>query len=425
MYSLPIRQSPEIGEIYSYLETGDMAIEYIAYNEKGERVSGILPVESLQSAQDALWASNLVVLRLKKRRGALSLSKLLPTFFGVKPKDIVTFTRELASLLEAGIALAPALRILYEKADKAALRDVVRSLLQDVEAGLSFSEACTKQPTTFPSYYIRLIQVAEQTGELRKILLEILVYMERQAAIVAKIKKALVYPTFVLAVGIVAAFILITVALPALGGLLKEYSAELPLATRLLVAVGDIVRDYGKYALIAVVVLAGLGWRYFRTPRGRNHRDAIILKTPVVGRVVYHSQMARLCSSLATMLSGGVPTAEAIHLSIVVTDNSVLRNALTQVYREVLSGGRLEAAILKQGVFQRLFSQSVGIGEETGNLKVNLRGLAAFYEQETDRIAARVTGMIEPVIILFVGLFVAFFAVAIFSAIYSLIPQIR
>lgn len=402
-----------------------MAIEYIAYNQSGERVTGILQVDSIQRAQETLWVANLVVLRLKKRREALSLSKLMPSFFGVKSKDIVIFTREFASLLEAGITLAPALRILYEKAEKASLRDVIRSLVQDVETGQSFSEACAKQPTIFPSFYIRLIQVAEQTGELRKILLEILTYMERQAVIVGKIKKALVYPAFVLAVGIVAAVILLTVALPALTGLLKEYAAQLPLATRMLVAVADIIQEYGRQALIAGVVLAGLGWLYFRTRQGRNRWDAIILRTPVVGRVVYHSQMARLCSSLVTMLSGGVPTAEAIHLSIVATDNSVFRDALSRVYREVLSGSRLEPAILKQRIFQRLFSQSIGIGEETGNLKVNLRGLATFYEQETEKLSAGATGMIEPVIILVVGLFVTFFAVAVFSAIYSILPQIH
>ncbi|MDP2919563.1 MAG: type II secretion system F family protein [Dehalococcoidia bacterium] len=402
-----------------------MAIEYIAYNESGERVTGILEIDSIQRAQEALWASNLVVLRLAKRREALSLSKLMPTFFGVKSKDIVIFTRELVSLLESGIGLVPALRILHEKEGKPSLREVIRSLLQDVEAGLAFSEACARQPSIFPSFYIRLIQVAEQTGELRKILLEILAYMERQAAIVGKIKKTLVYPAFVLTVGVVAATILITVALPALTGLLKEYSAELPLATRLLVAVGDISRDYGRYILTAGIVLTVLGWQYFRTPGGRKRWDAIILKTPVVGRVVYLNQMARLCSSLATMLSGGVPSAEAIQLSIAATDNSVFRNALTQVHREVVSGSRFESAILKQGIFQRLFSQSVGIGEETGNLKVNLRGLATFYEQETEKVAAGATAMLEPVIILVVGLFIAFFAIAVFSSIYSLIPQIH
>lgn len=402
-----------------------MVIEYVAYNESGERVLGMLEVDSLERAQEALWTANLVVLRLKKRRRRPTLAELMPTLFGVKPLDIITFTRELTSLLESGIALLPALRVLSQEAEKTAVREALRSVMQDIEKGSSLSQAAARLPAVFSPFYTRLLQVAEETGELKKILLEIVAYMERQRAIAGKIKKALTYPIIVLSVGIVAAFILISFALPALTSLLGEYSAEIPLPTRILMNIGAFSQAYGLYVIIAIAVLSLLGWQYFRTPAGKKRWHYFILKIPIISRIIYYGQMSRLCSSLTTLLGGGLPTAETVRISIDVTENSVFREALAEVYRDILTGSRLEPAILRQRIFPRLFSQTVGIGEETGSLKVNLGGLTGFYEQETDRAASRATDMIEPAIILFVGLLVGYIGVAIVSAIYSIIPQIR
>lgn len=401
-----------------------MVIKYVAYNEDGNRVSGILEAESLERAQEALWASNLTVLSLKKRRRRLSLAELMPTLFGVKPLDIIAFTRELASLLEAGIALLPSLKVLYEMTEKRAFKDAINSVIRDVETGNSFSQACANQPSVFSPFYTRLVQVAEETGELKQILFEIVAHMERQRAVTGKIKKALTYPTIVLVVGIVAGFILVTVALPALTGLLAEYQAKMPLTTRLLIGISSIGQAYGKYILATIVALSLLGGWYSRTPRGKRRWDDLILRTPVIGKIVNQSQMARLCANLTTLLRGGIPVAETIRLSLESTDNSIFREGLTQVYRDILTGSRLEPALLRQRVFPRLFSQTVGIGEETGALRTNLAGLATFYEQEADRAATRATDMVEPVMILVIGGMVGFVGVSIVSAIYSIIPQI-
>jgi len=401
-----------------------MAIKYVAYNENGDRVAGTLEIESPERAQEVLWASNLIVLTLKKQQRLPSLAELMPTFFGVKSLDIITFTRELVSLLESGIALLLSLKVLYEQAGKRALKDAISSVIHDVEMGNSFSQACAKQPSAFPLFYTRLLQVAEETGELRKILLEIVVYMERRGAIVGKIKKALTYPSIVLGMGIVAAVILVTVALPALTGLLVEYEADIPFTTQAMLSLSEFVQSYGKYVFAAIVALALLSWSYIRTPPGKRRWDSAILKVPAIGKIIHHSQMARLCSSLATMLSGGLPTAEAVQLSIEAADNSIFREGLSTVYREILTGSRLAPVISKQKVFSRLFAQTVGIGEETGSLKVSLSGLAAYYEQETERAAGAATNMLEPTIIVVVGAMVGFIGMAIVSAMYSIIPQI-
>ena len=401
-----------------------MAINYVAYDEGGDRVAGALEVESPERAQEILWGSNLVVLGLKKQRKLPSLAELMPTLFGVKPLDLINFSRELASLLGSGIALLPALRVLHELTEKRALKDAIRSVMHDVEAGYPLSEACTRQQSAFPPFYTRLIQVAEETGELRKILLEIVDHMERQKALAGKIRKALTYPSIVLTVGLIGAFILVTVALPAITGLLAEYQAEMAFTTRLLVSVGSFSQAYGKHVFLITIVLAVLGWLYLRTEQGKKRWDSFILKVPLVGKIVQQSQMTRICSNLTTLLRGGLPTAEALRLSIDTADSSVFREGLSEVYRQVLTGSSLELAISRQRIFPRLLSQTVGIGEETGALRANLEGLSNFYEQETDRATTKFTEMIEPTLIIVVGMVVGFIGAAIVSAIYSIIPQI-
>ena len=401
-----------------------MTINYVAYDEGGNRVAGTLEVESPERAQEILGGSNLVVISLKKQRKLPSLAELVPTLFGVKPQDLIDFSRELASLLGSGIALRPALSVLHELTEKRALKDTIRSVLRDIEVGLPLSEACTRQQSIFPPFYTRLIQVAEETGELRKILLEIVAHMEKQKALAGKIRKALTYPSVVLTVGLIGSFVLITVALPAITGLLAEYEAEMAFATRVLVNIGSFSQAYGKHVLLIIVALAVLGWLYSRTKQGKKRRDSSILKIPLLGKIIQQSQMTRICSDLTTLLGGGLPTAEALRLSIGAVGNSVFREGLSEVYRQVATGSSLEPAISKQPVFPRLFSQTVGIGEETGALRVNLEGLSNFYEQETDRVTTRFTEMIEPTLIVVVGIVVGFVGVAIMSAIYSIIPQV-
>ncbi len=402
-----------------------MPIEYVAYDKDSNRVTGILEVESQERAQEALLASNLVVLSLKKRGRRRTLAELIPTLFGIKVQDIIVFSRELASLLESGIALAPALRVLYEEQEKPALKQAIRSLMRDVETGKSFSQACAGLPSVFPPFYTRLIQVAEETGELRKILLEIVVYLEKQRALVGKITKALTYPAIVLVVGFVGALILVTFTLPSITKLIGEFGGKMPLTTQLLMDIGNVGAVYGTRIMGAVALLSLVGWLYFRTPSGKKRRDRIFLGIPVIGKIIHRSQMARLCASMTMLLSGGISSAEAIRITMEATENSVFRESISKVYREVLTGSRLEAAVSKQRVFPRLFSQTIGIGENTGSLRTNLQGLGTFYEQEADRAAGRATDMIEPTIIIIIGGLVGFVGVAIMQAIYGIIPQIK
>lgn len=403
-----------------------MAMRYVAYNREGERVTGVLPVESRARAEEILWGSGHIIVKLRKIGRRPSLAQLMPTLFGVKPLQVITFTRELASLLYSGIPLLQSLRILYQEEEgAAALREALRSVMRDVEEGNPFSLACSRQPAVFSSFYTRLVQVAEEAGELKKILLEIADYMEKQRETQAKIMKALTYPAIVLVMGLGAAGVFVFYALPSMAGLLQEYGAQLPFVSQLLFGAGNFARSYILHAFGVLIVAGLLGWWYLRTPSGKKRWDATLLKMPRVGRIVEHSQMARLCSTISTLLSSGIPLVETIYLARGTTDNTVIREGLSGVYQEVSGGARLEPAIVRQKVFPRLFSQTVGISEETGSLQANLPGLATYYEQETDRAVASATALIEPIVIVTVGVVVAIVAMGVVSGMYSILPQIK
>ena len=402
-----------------------MAFRYVAYNSAGEMVTGTLAVDSEEAAEAAIWQSDLAVVTLKKERRLPSLYQMLPTLLGPKPRDLIAFTRELGTLLEAGIPFLPALRLLRDQTGNRMFCDALRRVVQDVETGVMFSEACSKHPLVFPELFRRLVAVGEETGEIQPMLKRLVAYMERREAMLSRVRRSLAYPALTLAIGLVAVFVLLTFSLPALTGLFKEYGADLPLTTRILVLLGGLSKAYGGYAGIAVVLVAILAWWYTHTPVGARQWDYLVIRMPVAGETVVRSNMATLASTTSTLLSAGINLTDALDVVTRSTHNAVVRNSLVKVKTSVLTGSSLSVALTEHPVFPRLFAQMVGVGEETGTLERNLEALAAFYEQETEKSVSTLTGMIEPLLILMVGLGVGFIAVSIMSALYGLLQHIK
>jgi type IV pilus assembly protein PilC len=350
---------------------------------------------------------------------------MLPTLLGPKPRDLIAFARELTTLLEAGIPFLPAVRLLRDQTGNRMFCDALRRVVQDVETGVMFSEACSKHPLVFPELFRRLVAVGEETGEIQPMLKRLVAYMERREAMLSRVRRSLAYPALTLAIGLVAVFVLLTFSLPALTGLFKEYGADLTLTTRILVLLGGLSKAYGGYAGIAVVLVAILAWWYAHTPVGARQWDYLVIRMPVAGETVVRSNMATLASTTSTLLSAGINLTDALDVVTRSTHNAVVRNSLVKVKTSVLTGSSLSVALTEHPVFPRLFAQMVGVGEETGTLERNLEALAAFYEQETEKSVSTLTGMIEPLLILMVGLGVGFIAVSIMSALYGLLQHIK
>lgn len=404
-----------------------MPIDYVAYNDAGSRVTGVVDVETEEEAERRLWGSGLLVVRLRAQR---TVQVGLPTrlalrVFGAGIQDVITFTRQLETLLRAGISLHPALRQLRMEARGIALREAIRQMAIDIEAGDRFSRAVGRHPKIFPAYFLRMVPLAEATGELPRLLKDLVRTMERQAVVAARARQAILTPALSLLVGFGALFVLFTLVLPRLVELLSEFDAELPATTRALVAIANFSQTNGMRTAIGLVV-AGVGlFAFLRLTRaGQRFWHRTMLRLPVVGGVVMSSTLFDVSAMYALLLETGVAPVVALRTVTVSIGNSVLRDAFQRVEAEVTAGGRLGAALRKQAAIPSLFTETVSNGEQAGALTQNLSAMADYYQEETNRRVQAGTTLIEPVAFLIVGGVIGFVAVAIMSGIYSIIPQI-
>ncbi|MDP2662849.1 MAG: type II secretion system F family protein [Dehalococcoidia bacterium] len=403
-----------------------MAYKYVAYTSKGELAEGVMDAETEESAEEALWTSDLTIVELRRIRPGLTLEEMLPSLFAVKKREIIVFSQQMATLLSSGIAVLPALRLLKEESSKRQLAKVLGQVVDTIQQGPSLSEAFAKHPDVFPVLFIRLIEVGEQTGNLEAVLRRLAEYMEKEEHLIGKVRGALIYPSVIIVLAVMVALLFVNFVLPGISGIFTEFKSELPLATRILLSVSAVIRANFVQIVLGLALLAGgLVW-YVRTEAGRKRFDYLMMtKVPVVKGVVSKGCMARLASMLAMLLAAGLPLTETMELLLRTTENRALQEALGKVRTDVLGGISMSAALSLQPIFPPLLGQMVKVGEETGTLAENLMTLARYYEDETDRAVATLTSLIEPTLILAVGGFIAFLAISIITPMYSILKVIK
>ena len=351
--------------------------------------------------------------------------QLVPALFRPKPQEVIQFTQGLASLLRSGIPLRDSLVILRDQTNSLGLREVLRGVIQDIEGGDRFSEACSRHPAVFSDFYVRLLRVSDASGQMTQTIQRLGETLEKRKATRDKIKAALTYPMISLVVAIVVTFVLITYSLPALIGLLTSYGGTLPANTRLLMAIGEFVGDYRFHMLISVGATVALTYAYVRTRHGARLRDFLLLKTPVLGRVIMHGNLFNLTSTFSTLMEAGIPPIESLHLSGDSLNNVVLRERLARVTAEAEGGTRLGPAFRHHWASPPLLSQAIITGETSGNLSDTLHGLSDYYEQESTKAVSGATQFIQPAVILIVSLLVGFVATSVITGIYSALESIE
>ncbi|MBE0415113.1 MAG: type II secretion system F family protein [Dehalococcoidia bacterium] len=402
-----------------------MQYQYVAYRAGGAVVTGTLEADSEQRAEELLWQSDMTVLSLKKKKTYPSVRQIFPTIFGVKRDDVINFSRDLSTLLGSGIGILPAITMLYERTSKASMKKLVRDLLVSVETGSSYSEACAKHPAVFSPFYIRLARVCEEIGNLEQMLRQITVQMSKEAAIMSKVRGAMAYPAFVLVIAILAVVVLMTFVVPAIEGLFVEVGGgQLPIVTRIIVAVGDFFSANIIWIIVGVIVVIGGVMWYLKTPHGKRTKDSLVLKIPMIKDVIIRGTMSRMARNLATLIGGGITLREALDLVIETTDNHTFKEALSNVRSDVHSGQLFSKAMMDYPIFPPMLTQVVAVGEQSGRLEANLETVADFYESETDKAISRATGMLAPALVIVVGGIVALIAISMISPIYNLAGQI-
>ena len=402
-----------------------MPYKYVAYTQAGERVQGTLNVPSEAAAEEALWRSDYVIISLRQARPGADLTALMPTFFGVKTRDLIVFSRQLATLIESGITILSGLQMLGEEASSKALQKALQEVSEDVQEGETLSNALRRQSQTFPSIYSRMIEIGERMGNMESVLRQLATYMEKREALTRKLRGAMAYPAFIISLLLVVVFLMITFTLPGIMGLFGEFDMELPLPTKILLAITNFATAYRSQMMAGAVLVVTVIVLYLRTSIGQRHRDILLLKIPLIGAINIQSSVSQLCHTMSILLKAGLPMSEIMNLIVDTMGNVIIKEAFSRVRTEMLQGQGLSQPIRQEKVFPGLLAQMVRVGEETGTLDTNLETLAVFYEEEADRKINTLTSIMEPALMLFVGGMVGFLAVAVIMPMYSLMGGMK
>lgn len=397
-----------------------MNYSYVAYTKDRKLVKGKLSATDEEKAADLLSYGGYQVVSLKTVVPFFDKEKLLARFSVVKPREVIMFSHQLALLLESGSDIVTCLELIQTQIMNPTLNRIISEVISDIRGGSSLSTALSKHPQAFSQMYHRAMAAGEQGGNLEIVLRQMAEYMERRLATEKKLKAALSYPLIVAVVAVLVVGVLVTFVLPTFIDMLAGFGTELPLPTRILMAITDWLGNYGPFLMVVMLLAAVGGMVYLKTPAGKYRGDRLLLKLPVVGHIFLLSELSRCCQAMAMLFKVGLPLPEIMAMAIHSTTNKAMVEALTEVQQELIAGEGLSRPMSKRKLFLPLMVQMVKVGEGTGNLDRTLATVAQSYEVEgDDRITAAV-GLIQPAMIVIIGLVVGFIAVALVTAMFGM-----
>lgn len=395
--------------------------KYSAKNKFGETVSGKVESRSIEQAANLLTTRGLLVIKLSPLTED-SLAIIKKMFGGVKFDDVVNFTRQLSTMITAGLPLAGALSILVRDG-KPEVTKMMAVILQDVEGGNAFADALSKHKKIFSRLYIQLVRAGETGGVLDTVLERLADNMEKEKEFKAKTKGALIYPIIVVIAMLVVGAIMMIFVIPKLTEMYKDFGAELPFATRILMGISDAMVRFWWIFGAGVAGLIAAFRQYYATNAGRFKIDELKLKIPIFGELQKKVILTEFSRTLALLLGSGITLLEAISIVTDSVENIVYRSALEDVAKQVEKGSSLSGALSHYEQFPTILHQMMSVGEETGKLDEVLKKLSAYFEQESEHAIKNMTTAIEPMIMIVLGLGVGAMVIAIIMPIYNLTSQ--
>ncbi len=397
---------------------------YIAYTQDKKLVKGKLSATSDETATTLLSYGGYQVVSLKQVTPFFDTERLAAVFSRIRPREIIMFSRQLALLLESGTDIVTSLELLQSQATNRTLAKAIGEIANDIRGGSSLSGALSKHPRAFSRMYYRAIAAGEQSGNLEVVFRQMADYIERGATTEKKVKNALTYPFVVAIVAVVVIALLVTFVLPTFVSLYASFGTELPLPTKMLIAFVDWFSKYGVFIIVLILAAVGLGVVYIRTPAGKYQWDKLLLRLPILGRISQLSELSRCCRTMALLFKVGLPLPEIMSQVIYGSNNKVMAEALAEVQEELIRGEGLSKPMAKRAIFLPMMVQMVGVGEETGNLDNTLTTVAQSFEAEVDDKTSSAVALIQPIMTVVIGLIIAFVALSLVSAMYSVYGQI-
>jgi type IV pilus assembly protein PilC len=343
----------------------------------------------------------------------------------VKDKEMAIFTRQFSTMIDAGLPLVQCLNILAEQSESKTLRSVTGQVARHVEAGSTLADALRRHPRTFDDLFTNLVEVGEAGGILDVVLQRLAAYIEKAAALKRKVKAAMVYPCAIIGVALLVVIFMLTFVIPTFAQMFKDLGADLPLPTKIVMLLSDFVRSY-ILLIIAGMIGAVMALRsYYRTEGGRATIDALMLKLPVFGTLVRKVAVARFTRTLGTLVQSGVPILDGLRITARTAGNKVVEKAVLQCRAAVTEGKTLADPLRTSGVFPPMVTQMISVGEQTGALDAMLSKIADFYDDEVDTAVSTLTSLLEPIMIVFLGVVVGGLVVAMYLPIFKLVTLVK
>jgi type IV pilus assembly protein PilC len=385
---------------------------------QGAVQKGELAANSKEEVIALLRKQNILPINVTAKPKELKLS-----FGGPKitDKDIVIFTRQLATMIDAGLPLVQCLDILGSQTENKSLAKIVGQVRSDVESGATFADALKKHPKVFDNLYVNMVAAGEAGGILDTILQRLAAYMEKFAKIKSQIKSAMIYPSVILFVAVAVVALLLVVVVPMLANMFAESGQALPLPTRIVILFSNFLKGWGGLALLVIIIGFFVGLKQFRkTENGLRITDGIALKVPVAGSLIQRVSVAKFTRTLGTLMTSGVPILEGLLIVSRTAGNKVVEEAIMQTRQSVSEGKTLAEPLGRAKVFPQMVVQMIAVGEATGALDNMLNKIADFYDDEVDAAVATLTSMLEPMLMIFLGVTVGFVIIAMYMPIFQM-----
>lgn len=400
--------------------------KYTALNEDEKRVSGTVEASNLEAAQNTLKERKLKPLHVSQvKKGKLDIP-----FLGgkkVKIKDMVIFTRQLATMINAGVPLVRSLATLQNQTENPSFKKTIGEITKDVEGGMAFADALERHPKVFSPIYINMVRAGEAGGILDEILKKLAVQQEKDARIRGKFKSAMTYPAILLTITLGVFLLLMVFVMPRIGKIIQDLAgedAELPTMTKIMLGISDFMVTKWYILLIVGVVGSYFLRHYIKTPKGRHRKDALLLRLPVISMIVRKVAIARFARTFASLIGAGVTVIESIEVTAKAIGNAIIEDELLAASKEVANGQQLSAPLSESKVFPPIVSQMMAIGEETGQTDQILVKVADFYEEEVDATVDSLSSILEPIMIVVMGAMVGLIAASVIGPISNLSSQI-
>jgi len=399
------------------------AFAYTAINAQGLVTKGVLHAADPVSAKDQLRQQGLLAQSLNEQK---STSASRARFARIKPKSLQVFSRQFATLIQAGVSIVQALLILEEQTDDKKLAVVIAEVREDVESGVVLSRAMSRHPKVFNRLYVAMIEAGEASGTLDIVLDRVAIQIEKDTKLKRRVKSAMIYPTVVLTFAFLVLCGMLMFLVPIFVKIFAQLNGQLPTITQLVVNASNVLRDYYWIIFPAIfLIIFGL-LRYKKTPQGRALWDRTKLRLPMkIGDVVLKVAMARFSRTLATLVSAGVDIVKALEITGSTAGNSVLEDSLVDIRRRVNEGARIAQTLQESAIFPPMVSQMVKIGEETGELDHMLSKIADFYEDEVDTAVAALTSIIEPIMMIGVGAMVGLIVISMYMPMFKMLKLVH